>query len=238
MKTDCYVQKNPFLCKSILLWLLGLVSLVGSFYILVTQKTFLIPLCLLAVGILLEVLWLKTLLVNDKQFLKFIEETSSFEHPLKSPLVMTELLNKLKSEGFEIKEYFDGNYYCLRQLNKKFAYHFFISNNDTPDCKEAEEYSALFIQKIAQTGYSYGTQFFVAFDYGAEIQKKSPEFIEVCRQGFMVAKEQGPFGYRIAYDTKANVLYYAEAITNVIWRKKEIINRYTSELFQKLFVLE
>ena len=238
MKTERYVQKNPVLNKSIILFLLGLVSLLGSLYSLLTQMSLLISICLLAVGLILEVLWFKALKSKDKEFLKFIEETSSFEHPLRSPLVISEIIGKLKSEGFEIKEYPYGNYYGQRQLNRNLAYHFFISNNDTPDCKEVEEYSTLFIQKIAQAGTSYGTQFFVAFEYGAEIQERSPEFVDVCRQGFMIAKEQGEFGYRIAYDTKADILYYAEAITNVIWMKTAIIGRYTSELFQKLFVLE
>ncbi len=191
MKTAPYLHQNPLLSRHSILWVLGLASLAVSFYSLLTRRPLLLSICLLAVGILLEVLWLKRLQESDTRFLKFIEETSSFEHPLTSPLVLSDLLDPLQSEGFEIEEYFDGNYYCHRQLNQKFTYHFFISNNDTPDCQEAEAYSIL------------------------------------CA-----------FGYRIAYDTKANLLYYAEAVTNVIWRKPEIIGPYTSELFQKLFVLD
>ena len=238
MKPDPYVQKNPFWTKGTILFFLGLASLVGSLCSLLARMSLLISLFLFAVGLIMEVLWLKALQSKDNEFLTFIEGTSSFEHPLKSPLVISELLQQLNSEGFEIKEYPYGNYYGQRQWNRNSTYHFFISNNETPDCKEVEEYSTLFIQKIMEAGNSYGSQFFVAFEYGPEIQKRSPEFVEVCRQGFMVAKEQGAFGYRIAYDTTANILYYAEAITNVVWVKTAAMGRYTSELFQKLFVLE
>lgn len=237
-EADTYLQTNPFLGKNLILWLLGMLSLLGSLCSLLHRLSPVLTICFLMIGVTLEVLWVKTLSVHDEQLLKFVEEASSFVHKCQSPLTPSEITDKLKSEGFLVKEYPYGNYHCFRQVHKSLLFHFFISNNDTPDCKEAEAFALLFTQKMAEANASYGQQFFVAFEYGAEIQEKAPDFVALCQKGFMITKDQGVFGFRVAYDTKTDTLYFAEAVTRIIWRKKALLDRYTSQLFQKLFLSE
>lgn len=235
MQTVNYLQKNPLSMKNIILWLTGLFILLGSLGSLLYYKSLLLSISLLIIGLLPIIICYNSLRQSERQLLKFIEETSVFIHNHQAPLALTEIISILQAEGFTIQKYPYENYYCVRKLQEKFLLHFFISNNDTPDCQKAEAFSILFIKKIAETGSSLGQQFFIAFEYGAHIQEKAPEFIALCKQGFITTKEQGSFGYRIAYDSQTATLYYAEAIANVVWNKKEIINQYMSKLLQKLF---
>jgi hypothetical protein len=120
-------------------------------------------------------------------------------------------------------------------LDKKHGCHFFLANNNAPDCPETEEYSKLFIKTVFETGLSAGNRYLLNLEYGAEIAKNAPEYIKVARDGFMCDKSGTPFGFRLAYDTKSNVLYWAEAVTDIDWHKSEVMAIYTAKLLQKLF---
>ena len=63
-------------------------------------------------------------------------------------------------------------------------------------------------------------------------------FIKEAKKGFMITKDGVPFGFRIAYDTESHTLYYAEAVINVAWKKREMIANYTNVLLSKLYPLD
>ena len=44
-----------------------------------------------------------------------------------------------------------------------------------------------------------------------------------------------PFGFRLAYDTRDDILYCAEAIVRIVWHKSDPLAIYVSELLNKLF---
>lgn len=237
MKTDyLYLDKKCIFGKSILFCLLGLFFLVITFYSLIKQVLLPISLCLCVIGVTLELIWFQSLSKSYRKLLKFVEESSSFVHPLKSPMTISELIHTLYLEGFEIKEFPYGNYYCLQKGEKKFLYHFFIANNDTPNCPETEAFCTLFIQKFVQSTSAYGREYFVDFEYGTDMQEKAPEYVAVCKKGFITTKNTPIFGFRIAYDTKADILYYAEAVGHVITKGDPI--QHINTLFQKLFPLD
>lgn len=50
------------------------------------------------------------------------------------------------------------------------------------------------------------------------------------KQGFF-------FGFRLAYDTREDILYCAEAVTGILWQKNEAFGIYVSELMKRLFFL-
>lgn len=235
MQKAKYLQKNPLSMKNLILWLTGIFILLGSLCSLLYYKSLLLAISLLIIGLVPVIVCYNSLRQSERQLLKFIAEASVFIHKRQAPLALTEIINILQAEGFTIQKYPYENYYCVRKLQGKFLLHFFISNNDTPDCQKAEAFSALFIKKFAEASSSLGQQFFIAFEYGTHIQEKAPDFVALCKQGFISTKEQGSFGYRIAYDSKTATLYYAEAVANVVWTKKAVINQYMSELLQKLF---
>ncbi len=219
-------------------FLLALLSLFTALYILLFHGIILLPIFLLSIGIILEIRWLKSLQKGTKAIFHFVEEKSSFIHQNYSFAVFPNMIDTLRQEGFSIEKYPYGNYYCFLLLNGKHPYHFFIGNNDTPDCKEVEGFSKLFIEKIAEAISSYGSQYFVDFEYGANFGEKEAAFIKEAKKGFMITKDGVPFGFRIAYDTESHTLYYAEAVTNVAWKKRETIANYTNVLLSKLYPLD
>lgn len=164
---------------------------------------------------------------------EFIRKNSSFTHKCRPPLTLDKLLALLKQEGFELTAYPYGNYYAYCKLDNKYDYHCFLANNDTPDCPEAEAYSKLFIQTVWQTGQAAGKSYILNLEYGADLPKKAGQYLKNIRDGFMCDKNGFWFGFRIAYDTKENILYCAEAITNVIWHQSEQPTIYTCRLLQK-----
>lgn len=112
---------------------------------------------------------------------------------------------------------------------------FFVANNDTPDCPEAESYSSLFIRTVYGAGRAAGSQYLLDLEYGAGLEQKSPEYIQAVREGLMHDKNGFFFGFRLAYDTQDNSLYCAEAVTRIIWHKSEALAIYSGELLKKLF---
>lgn len=234
MEKEKYNVESALSKKNIKPFLLGLFGLLLSLYFTI-NRSLLFSILFLTIGIVLEVIWFRLILKGSKGAIQFVEETSTFIHNCSQWITVSDIVNTLKSKGFSVKEYPYGNYYCFLLLDKKHPYHFFVANNDTPDCREAEEFSALFISKIAETGSSNGNQYFVDFEYGNELDKKTPEFIEVLRKGFMITKDGMPFGFRVAYDTKTNILYYAEAVTSVVWQKGALLSTYTNKLFNQLY---
>lgn len=236
--TEPYIQKNPVLGKNLIFWILGIVIFLGSFCHLLHGGSLVISICLLLVGVALEAIWFMTLIGHDKKLCKFVEETSSFVHKYKSPLNLEEIVDTLKSEGFQVEEYPYGNYHGSRQLHTGPLFHVFILNHDTRERKETEDFFTLFVSKVVEAGLSGGNQFLIALEYGENIQEKDPDLMTVCKRGFMTAKGQGAFGFRIVYDTKTNILYFAEAVTKVTWMKKSMSARYMSELLRKMFVTE
>ena len=59
-------------------------------------------------------------------------------------------------------------------MHKTFPHHFFISNNDTPDCPEVESYSKLFIRIVYGSGMSLGSQYLLDMEYGAGSKQRHP----------------------------------------------------------------
>ena len=167
--------------------------------------------------------------------MRFVQESSAFYHRCYPPLRVTDILDCLKNEGFEVAEYPFDNYYCHRNIGRKFRCHFFVANNDTPDCPEAESYSKLFIRIVCESGVSLGSQYLLDMEYGSGLEQKSPEYIQAVREGFMHDKQGVPFGFRLAYDTRDDILYCAEAIVRIVWHKSDPLAIYVSELLNKLF---
>ena len=187
------------------------------------------------IGLLFIMLGVERIKGEAKHILRFVQEKSNFYHKYNPPLTVSGLLDCLKKEGFEVTEYPYGNYYCHQYIGQKYSVHFFVANNDTPDCPEAESYSKLFIQTVYGAGRAVGSQYLLDLEYGAGLEQKSPEYIQAVREGLMHDKNGFFFGFRLAYDTQDNSLYCAEAVTRIIWHKSEALAIYSGELLKKLF---
>lgn len=234
MQTEKYRQKT-FFGTGLPLFAASLPFLLFALYDLLKQFSLLVCIPLTLTGLLLIMAGCRQTRRNNIQLLQFVRQNSTFVHQCKPQLTIPELLKRLKQEGFELIEYPFGNYYAFRQLDKKHKCHFFLANNDTPDLPEAEEYSKLFIRTVYETGLAAGSQYLLNLEYGPEPEQRAPAYIKAARGGFMYDKSNIPFGFRVAYDTKSNRLYWAEAITDVEWHKSEITASYVSKLLKKLF---
>lgn len=116
----------------------------------------LLAVALLMIGLLFIMLGVERIKGEAKHILRFVQEKSNFYHKYNPPLTVSGLLDCLKKEGFEVTEYPYGNYYCHQYIGQKYSVHFFVANNDTPDCPEAESYSKLFIQTVYGAGRAVG----------------------------------------------------------------------------------
>ena len=234
MRTERYQQKT-FFGTGLPLFAAALPFLLASLYLLLKQTQ--LPLCilLLTIGLLFIMASVWQTKRNNAQLLQFVRQNSTFTHQCQPSLKIDSLLHNLQQQAFELTEYPFGNYHAYRQLDKKHGCHFFLANNNAPDCPETEEYSKLFIKTVFETGLSAGNRYLLNLEYGAEIAKNAPEYIKVARDGFMCDKSGTPFGFRLAYDTKSNVLYWAEAVTDIDWHKSEVLAIYTAKLLRKLF---
>ena len=234
VKNEMYRQR-PFFQTGMALFGAALLFLLPAICFCLRRNTFLLAVALLVIGLLLIMLGAGRIKGETKHILRFVQEKSNFYYKYDPPLTISGLLEHLKKEGFEVTEYPFGNYYCHRNIGQKFGCHFFISNNDTPDCPEVESYSKLFIRIVYGSGMSLGSQYLLDMEYGAGLEQKSPEYIQVVREGFMHDKHGVPFGFRLAYDTEDHILYCAEAVTRIIWHKSEALAIYSGELLKKLF---
>ncbi len=235
MEKKQYIQKPVFSKKGLVLFFGAVLLLIAALCCVLNQISLFFCIFLLGIGIALEILWLKSLTSGIKGVLRFVEEKSVSTHKCHVPITQANIVRILKQEGFSIKEYPYQNYECFLVLHKKYSYHFFIVNQDTLDNKSTTEFSKLFFQKMREAACAGGIRYFVDFQYGFDLEKKAPVFLAATKKGFITTKNGLPFGFRIAYDTKTNILYYAEAIVNVLWQKNEQVANYTSALFYKLF---
>ncbi len=134
------------------LFVVALFFLIVDFCFCLRRDTLLLAVALLVIGLLFLMLGAGRVKKETKNILRFVQEISVFYHRYYPPLRITGILDCLKKEGFEVVEYPFGNYYCHRNIGQKYRCHFFIANNDTPDCPEAESYSGLFIQIVCESG--------------------------------------------------------------------------------------
>ncbi len=234
VKNEMYRQR-PFFQTGMPLFGAALFFLIPAIYFCLKRNTLLLAVALLVIGLLLIMLGVGRIKGETKQILRFVQEKSNFYHKYDSPLTISGLLERLQEEGFEVAEYPFGNYYCHRYIGRKYCCHFFVANNDTPDCLEAESYSRLFIRTVYGAGRAAGSQYLLDLEYGAGLEQKSPEYIQAVREGLMHDKNGFFFGFRLAYDTQNNSLYCAEAVTRIIWHKSEALAIYSGELLKKLF---
>ncbi len=237
IKNEIYRQKS-FFQTGLPLFGAALFFLIPAVCFCLRRGTLLLAVMLLLIGLLLLMLGAGRVKGETKHIQEFVREKSVFYHKYDPPLTISGLLDCLKEEGFEVEEYPFGNYYCHQHIDQKYCFHFFVANNDTPDCPEAENYSRLFIQTVYEAGRAAGSQYLLDLEYGAGLEQKSPEYIQAVQEGFMHDKYGFFFGFRIAYDTQDNVLYCAEAVSRIIWHKSEALAVYFSELLKKLFLRE
>ena len=236
IKNEIYRQKS-FFQTGMPLFVAALFFLIPAFCLCLRGNTLLLAVALLVIGLLLIMLGVGRVKGETKRIQGFVREKSVFYHRYNPPLTISELLDCLKKEGFEVEEYPFGNYYCHKYIAQKYCCHFFVANNDTPDCPEAESYSKLFIRTVYEAGRSAGSQYLLDLEYGAGLEQKSPEYIQAVREGFMHDKNGFFFGFRLAYDTQDNILYCAEAVIRIIWHKSETLAIYSGKLLKKLLKL-
>ncbi len=198
----------------------------GFFYI---GAVFAVP------GIILFILCLSNAKKEALKIFKFVKENSVFTHNCHIPLTVQGFVDVLKNEGFEIEEYPYQNYYAHKMLNKNFTYHFFIANNDTPALKDEDKFADLFISKFMDRGMESAAEYIFDLEYGKDLENKMQDMMPVLRDGFIQTKDHFIFGYRAAYDTEKNILYYADAVKKIEWDKKAIVAQYTNTLLEKLF---
>ena len=234
IKNEIYRQKS-FFQTGLPLFGAALFFLIPAVCFCLRRGTLLLAVMLLLIGLLLLMLGVGRVKGETKHIQEFVREESVFYHKYDPPLTISGLLDCLKEEGFEVEEYPFGNYYCHQHIDQKYCFNFFVANNDTPDCPEAENYSRLFIQTVYEAGRAAGSQYLLDLEYGAGLEQKSPEYIQAVQEGFMHDKYGFFFGFRIAYDTQDNVLYCAEAVSRIIWHKSEVLAVYSGELLKKLF---
>lgn len=237
IKNEIYRQKS-FFQTGLPLFGAALFFLIPAVCVCLRRGTLLLAVMLLLIGLLLLMLGVGRVKAETKHIQEFVREESVFYHKYDPPLTISGLLDCLKEEGFEVEEYPFGNYYCYHHIDQKYCFHFFVANNDTPDCPEAENYSRLFIQTVYEAGRAAGSQYLLDLEYGTGLEQKSPEYIQAVQEGFMHDKYGFFFGFRIAYDTQDNVLYCAEAVSRIIWHKSEALAVYSGELLKKLFLRE
>lgn len=163
----------------------ALFFLIPAFYFCLKRSTLLLAVALLVIGLLLIMLGVRRVKEETKRIQMFVREKSIFYHKYDLPLTIPALLDCLKKEGFEVEEYPFGNYYCHQYIGQKCCCHFFVANNDTPDCPEAESYSRLFIRTVYGAGMAAGSQYLLDLEYGAGLEQRSPDYIQAVREGFM-----------------------------------------------------
>ena len=230
-----YIQKT-FFRTAAPPYVASLVFLVMALYCILSQKPLSWAVLLLVIGLLLIMLGVRRTKQNTEHILWFVREKSALCHKYSPPLTIDGLLDDLKQEGFEVMEYPFGNYYCRRNIDPKRTIHFFVANNDTPDCPEAESYSVLFVRTVCEVGMAAGWQYLLDLEYGPRLEREAPQYIQAVREGIMHDKQGIFIGFRLAYDTQDHILYCAEAVTRIIWHKSEVLAIYTSELLERLFL--
>lgn len=237
MKTEkeIYIQKT-FFQTAAPPYAASLFFLFMALYCLLSQKPLSWAVLLLVIGLLLIMLGVKKTKQNTEHILRFIQEESVLRHKCSPPLTVDGLLDSLRQEGFEVMEYPFGNYYCRRNIDPKHTVHFFVANNDTPDCPEAESYSALFVRTVCEVGMAAGWQYLLDLEYGPRLEREAPQYIQAVREGIMHDKQGVFIGLRLAYDTQDHILYCAEAVTRIIWHKSEVLAIYANELLERLFL--
>ena len=141
-KNKTYCQKS-FFQTGMPLFGASLIFLTAALYFCLKKDTLLLAVFLLAIGLLFIMLGAGSVKKETKQILRFVRESSDFYHRCQPPLTVNSLLDRLKGEGFQVTEYPFGNYYCHQKIREQYCCHFFVANNDTPDCPEAEGYSSV-----------------------------------------------------------------------------------------------
>lgn len=232
---ELYKQKS-FFQSSMPSLAASLFFLIMSLYCLLNKKPLLWAVLLLMIGLLFLTFGIGWVKRDMKHILRFVREESVFFHKCSPPLTIAGLLEGLKQEGFAVTAYPFGNYYCQRDIDPKHKVHFFVANNDTPDCPEAEDYSTLFIRTVYETHMAAGRQYLLDLEYGAKLKQKSPEYLQAAREGLMHDKQGFCFGFRLGYDTQDDTLYCADAVTCIIWHKGDRLAIYANELLEKLFL--
>lgn len=143
MEKDETYRQRSFFQTGMPLFVVALFFLIAALCFCLKRGTLLLAVVLLVIGLLFLMLGAGRVKKETKNILRFVQESSVFYHRCYPPLRVTDILDCLKKEGFEVAEYPFGNYYCHRNIGQKFGCHFFIANNDTPDCPEVESYSAV-----------------------------------------------------------------------------------------------
>ncbi len=235
IKKETYKQKS-FFQTGLPFFGAALFFLIPALCFCLGRNTLLLAIILLAIGLLLLMLGVGRTKGETKHILQFVRDESIFYHKCDSPLIISDLLANLEKEGFDVAEYPFGNYYGHRYIDRKYHFHFFVANHDTPDCPEAESYSKLFIQIVCGAGMAADSQYLWILKYGAGLEQKSPEYIQAVREGLMHDKNGCFFGFRLAYDTGQDILYCAEAFNRILWHKSETTAIYASELMKTLFL--
>ena len=213
----------------------ALVLLGLSLYMLLHQFPLLLPVLLLAAGLALIALGLRSGKRESERILRFIRENSAFRHRCKPPLTMTDLLDRLRREGFAVTEYPFGNYHGYREFGSKCVCHFFVSNHDAPDLQEDGGYAGLFVQAHLSASQGPGTQYLLNLKYGPGLEERASTYLKAAQEGFIHDRHGFLFGFHLAYDTRDHILYCAEAVRQVVWQKGDALAAYTGGLLDRLF---
>lgn len=236
MKGETCIQKSFFRTGFPLLGAAAAV-LVLCLYLLLHGLPPLPAALLLAAGIALMARGVGSGKRESERILRFIRDRSAFRHRPEPPLTMAALLERLRREGFTVTEYPFGNCHGYREFAPKCVCHFFLSNNDAPgpDLQEDGGYAALFVQAHLSAGTTRGRQYLVDLKYGPGLEEKSAPYIRASREGFIHGRHGDLFGFRLAWDTRENVLYCAEAVSRVVWQRGDLFGAYAGGLVERLF---
>lgn len=218
----------PLLAAAILILILDL-------YGILHRGPLLPAVLLLAAGLALIVLGLRSGKKETLRILRFIRDNSALRHREDPSLTPEDLAERLRGEGFSVTGYPYGDYYCHRRFGGKFDCHFFLVNNDEPDVPEAEDFSALFVSTFLSASQTPGRHYVINLKYGPGLEQSCPTYIQRTRECFMYDKSGILFGCYLALDTREGVLYCAEAVTRVRWQKNDAFPIYLGGLLQRLF---
>lgn len=250
---DSYYKERRLSRRYFLLIFLGLtcffITLLLAFFAseleLFSFISFVPAIIALIAGIVLEGLAFKEIAQEEKRLFKFIEEKSNFTHSFAVPLTSLRIVEKLKNMGFAITEYPMENYHCVKQFDKGYECHFFLLNDETPDCPEAETFSRLFItttMEILAQQQDFKKdfkKFYMHLIIGEiDLENSTSDLQNTLRKGAIRNGVQGVLlGFTAGYDTNKNVLYCADAMTRVNWYRFSIIPKHMTSILVELFGL-
>lgn len=210
----------------------GLMCLVGTgLWALKMDKLHLKLYLFAGVGLALVLLSMRELTQTKKRLASFISGNSTFEHPCAEPVTASSISDKLKHMGFSIAYYPTNNYYCVKQIGKGHQYVVFVQNYDNQDDAGDEAFFERYVKETFKALSPTGVKKMVLkINIGEVDIKGNPGYTEQLREGFSAGNL-----FSVAFDTSLNILYLADAIKLVEWRKNNVMEKYTVELMTELF---